>query len=149
MHHFLYVMDLPAGTRRPPPLWIYRRRNSGVLTATQSCLSVSSLPLRTRSCDCMRRQLIPLLQNKSPGLPGTGFRLVFFLFFDPFGSQFSSLFQFAVTLFFRRPAVVYFQFLILSAERFSASFSASVFQVSAMLPNRLLGSVTRHCRRAL
>lgn len=51
----------------------------GVLTETQSSLPASSLPLRPRSCDCM---LTPLLQNKSPGLPGSGF------------SQFSSLFQF-------------------------------------------------------
>lgn len=60
---------------------MFSSSSCGVLTETQSSLPASSLPLRPRSCDCM---LMPLLQNKSPELPGSGF------------SQFSSLFQFAV-----------------------------------------------------
>lgn len=128
-------MNLPAGTRRYPPLWIYWRRNSAVLTAAQSwctaaCLLLPSPP--TWSCDCRDNSWHHSYKIRALGCRGLFILWFSYLFLNSFDSQLYSCPCFAVSLFLCLPVSFSlciwreFQFL-LSSEWFSAFSSASPF----------------------
>lgn len=161
-------MNLPAGTRRYPPLWIYWRRNSAVLTAAQSwctaaCLLLPSPP--TWSCDCRDNSWHHSYKIRALGCRGLFILWFSYLFLNSFDSQLYSCPCFSVSLFLCLPVLVSHS-LSVSEGSFSffshqndsqpfpqqVHFSLShipVFQVSVMLPSRLLRWHFQlcHCQR--
>lgn len=166
-------MNLPAGTRRYPPLWIYWRRNSGVLTATQSwctaaCLLLPSPP--TWSCDCRDDSWHHSYKIRALGCRGLFILWFSYLFFNSFDSQLYSLLQLSMTanslslplsscLSFSFSLCIWREFQFLSSSEWSSAISSAslfpslshipVFQVSVMLPSRLLRWHFQlcHCQR--